>query len=135
MKFSFNQGLGFVIGVLTIFLPPFIYWQDGGGIFGESPLTKVFIIAGVGGSVGFALFGGRQRWLIGSGLGFLAGLGGSGLHVLYTTTFQRQTLWNYESAVVLLIGAGIPMGVFAKILQRDKKERDASPDGGQPPLA
>src|SRR3954447_3601236 len=59
-----------------------------------SGLANMFIITSIGGTLSFALFAGRRRWLIGGLLGLAAGLGAAGAHVLYTGIFHRETMYD-----------------------------------------
>jgi hypothetical protein len=49
-----------------------------------------------------------------------AGLGASGAHLLYTGIFHREMMYDKESALVCLAGAGVPMALLAYVLKRDK---------------
>ena len=127
IEFSFNQGLAYLIGLPTMMLAPMFYWQYDRSLFGPSGLTKLFIIAGVGGMISFALFGGRRRWAVGGLLGLLGGLGAAGAHVLYTTIFQKENMENAESALACLAGAGPAMALLAYLLKRDKRASHRTP--------
>jgi hypothetical protein len=116
-----NQAIAYIIGLPTLLLAPMVYWQFDTALFGPSGLAKLFIIAGTGGTLSFALYGGRRRWLIGAVLGLIGGLGAAGAHVLYTGIFHRQTMNTGESALVCWAGAGPAMGALLFILTRDKK--------------
>ncbi|MDB6124663.1 MAG: hypothetical protein JWQ71_3656 [Pedosphaera sp.] len=120
IEFPFNQALAYIIGLPTLLLAPMFYWQFDSALFGQSGLTNLFIIAGAGGTVSFALYGGRRRWLIGAVLGLIGGLGAAGAHVLYTGLLHRTTMASGESALVCWAGAGPAMGVLLFILKRDK---------------
>jgi hypothetical protein len=112
--------LAYIIGTPTLILTPMIHWQYGSAIFGSSGLEAMFVIMAVGGILSFALFGGRRRWLVGGLLGLAAGLGAAVAHLLYTGIFQRETMYDTESALVCWAGAGIPTALLAYILKRDK---------------
>ena len=120
IHFTWNQGLAYIIGTPTLLFTPMVYWQYDQTLFGSSAMTKMFVITGVGGVISFALFAGRKRWLIGSLLGLVAGLGASGAHLLYTGIFHREMMYDKESALVCLAGAGVPMALLAYVLKRDK---------------
>ena len=89
----------------------------------------MFIITGAGGTVSFALFVGRRRWLIGGVLGLVGGLGSAGAHVLYTAIFHKASMLDTKSALVCLAGAGPSMALLAFILKRDKKVPQETHDG------
>ena len=118
-----NQALAYVIGTPTLLLAPLAYWQFDSSLFGPSGLTKLFIITAIGGTLSFALYGGRRRWFIGSLLGLIGGLGASGAHVLYTMLFHTESMWTGESALVCWAGAGPSMALLTFILKRDKNEQ------------
>ena len=124
IKFSWNQGLAYIIGTPTLLFTPMVYWQYDRALFGSSPMAKMFVITGIGGILSFVLFAGRRRWLIGSLLGLLAGFGAAGAHLLYTLGFHRETMGLKESGLVCLVGAGIPMALLAYILRRDNSVTD-----------
>src|SRR3954465_13040575 len=74
------------------------HWQYGGRIsfFGPVPITKVFVVACIGGAATFTLYADRaQRW-IAPVAGALAGFGAFGIHLVYTTLFERESMWNIE---------------------------------------
>lgn len=112
--------MGYILGVATILLPSISYWQLGRSLFGQSPLTKLFLITCIGGAVSFALYAGRKRWLIGSVLGLVAGLGAPGLLLLYTTIFHRHSMWTGEIGLLQLAGVGPSMALLGMILRRDQ---------------
>jgi nitrate/nitrite transporter NarK len=126
-----NQAVAYMIGTPTLLLAPMFYWQFDTALFGASGLTNLFIIAGAGGTVSFALYGGRRRWLIGAVLGLIGGLGAAGAHVLYTMLFHRQSMMTGESALVCWAGAGPAMGALLYILTRDKKSMQQTRDGNE----
>jgi len=127
--FTWNQGLAYIIGTPTLLFTPMVYWQYDRTLFGSSAMAKMFFITGIGGILSFALFAGRRRWLVGSLLGLVAGLGAAGAHLLYTVMFHRETMVDKESALVCLAGAGIPMALLAYILKRDKTVTNEKVDG------
>ncbi len=129
IEFTWNQGLAYIIGVPTLILTPTVYWQYDRSLFGSSAMAKMFVITAVGGALSFALFAGRRRWLIGSLFGLVAGLGAAGAHVLYTGVLHRDMLYNKETVLACLAGAGIPMALLAYILRRDKSVTDEKVDG------
>ncbi|SRR6266478_9396994 len=129
IEFTWSQGLAYIIGVPTLIFTPMVYWQYDRALFGSSAMAKMFVITGIGGTLSFALFAGRRRWLIGGLLGLVAGLGAAGAHLLYTAIFHRETMYDKESALVCLAGAGIPMAVLAYILKRDKSVTNEKVDG------
>jgi nitrate/nitrite transporter NarK len=120
IEFTWNEGLAYIFGVPTLLFTPMFYWQYDNTLFGSSAMAKMFVITGIGGTLSFALFAGRRRWLIGALLGLVAGLGAAGAHLLYAAIFHRETMYDKESALVCLAGAGIPMVVLAYILKKDK---------------
>ena len=109
-------------------LPTIFYWMYGPSLFGRSPLLKLFLIAGIGGAVSFALYAGRKLWLAGCACGLFSGLGAPGLHVLYTVLFNKQSMVTGESGVVLLLGAAPGMTLLAWLLHRGKSGPNYSSD-------
>ena len=132
VEFSWNQGLAYIIGVPTLLFTPMFYWQYNKALFGSSGLAKMFLITAIGGTLSFALFAGRRRWLLGALLGLAAGLGAAGAHLLYTGVFHRVTMYDKESALVCMAGAGIPMAVLAYIQKKDKSLTNEKQDGSRP---
>jgi hypothetical protein len=96
--------------VLFTFTGPILaldYWQHGGVLtfFGPVRLSKLFIVATIGGACSFTLYANRsQRWYA-PVTGALAGFGAFGGHLLYTEWFKPQSMWNYESLLVAGVGA------------------------------
>ena len=120
--FSVNQAMGYILGVSTILLPSISYWQLGSSLFGQSPLTKLLLITCIGGAVSSAFYAGRRRWLIGSVLGLVAGLGAPSLLLFYTTIFRRHSMWTGEIGLLQLAGAGPSMALLGMILRRDQQK-------------
>ena len=91
IEFTWNQGLAYLIGVPALLFTPMVYWQYDRALFGSSAMLKMFLITAIGGTLSFALFGGRKRWLIGSLLGLAAGLGAAGrAFTVYRDISQRD---------------------------------------------
>jgi len=108
------------MAVVGVGSPSFLYWQLGSSLFGLHPLVKVVVISGLSGALCFALYAGRKRWRIASVLGLVRGIGASGLLLIYTVVFHRQTMWTTEIAIVQTIGALPAMMLFAHIIRRDR---------------
>lgn len=117
------------------------YWQHGGVLtfFGPVRLSKLFIVATVGGACSFTLYANRsQRWYA-PVTGALAGFGAFGGHILYTEWFKPRSMWNYESLLVAGVGAlpGILMfwGAARLRKQNNGNPQDTSKPVAEPPAA
>jgi hypothetical protein len=129
IEISTNQAVAYVVGVPCVCLGPMIYWQYGAALFGPNGFQNLLLLAGIGGAVSFGFYAGAKRWLVGTVLGLMAGLGAAGLHVFYTGYFQKTSMLDKESALVSLAGAAPSMILLAFILKRDKAAATKATDG------
>jgi hypothetical protein len=120
IEICWNQAVAYVVGVLCLVLGPLVFWQYGEGLFGANALAKFLTMCAVGGIVSFGFYAGKRRWFIGSILGLIAGLMVPGLHIFYTAYFAKTEMYDKESALVSLAGAGPCMALLSWILKRDK---------------
>ena len=101
-----REALALVIGFAGIGLPALVFWQYGGhALLGESPLFKLLGLTSFAGAIMGALLAPADTWRRAVIPGVVAGAGGPGLHVFYTTVFERTSLHTVELVMVCLLGA------------------------------
>ena len=90
-------------------------------------MPTLFIIACIGGAVSFVLYAEqRHRWFAAIP-GAIAGFGGFGAHVLYTQSFEHESIRGIESIMVAAVGA-LPGILFYWAVARIGKSKEKKSD-------
>jgi hypothetical protein len=109
-----RDGLAYIAIACFILFPSLAESEYGSSLFGEHPIIKLLSIAGAGGGLSGALFGGRRRWLIGLISGAVAGVGAAGAFTVYASGAHKKTFGKGE--VILTLGVGAIPGVLLAVL-------------------
>jgi hypothetical protein len=123
---SFEEGLAYILSVLTIVLPLNVY-LDHPGVFGEFATLKLLGIAALGSAVSFVLYCGTGQRLLAVVPGLVAGLGAAGLFLAFLEFRQpaedvARRLGFYAAVGVGAAPGFLLMWVLRRIVYRRNKQ-------------
>lgn len=120
-----RQKLACIIFAVTCPILACDYWQNDGSItfVGRVPLLVLFVIAALGGAVSFLMFTSGHLRRIAAIPGAIAGIGGFGLHFLYTTWLELDRMSGEMSVALACLGAApgiLLLWILSKVIKPDE---------------